>query len=195
MPNSCTVLKGLTFLLCLVTALDLHCLPSVHLSPLLLCLLYQVFQNPHSVAPALEQLMGLPDASCALLCRSGVSSPLFRDWSDRLGYAWSMHFPWAVHVNFPKSLCSGSHQILLFKWFSTNTWWQVWEPLVSLLSTAQCVHWYLTELLLYFKSVWINLPSLCLEFIEHQRFYVSCVRTGLLLRSFESLILWTTLTP
>lgn len=77
MPKSCTALKGLTFPLCLVTALDLHCLPSVHLSPLLLCLLHQVFQNPHSIAAALEQLMVLPDVSCALLCPAIQGSPLW----------------------------------------------------------------------------------------------------------------------
>lgn len=144
-----------------------------------------------------------------MLCSAvqGVSAPLFRDWSELQGLndvLWAdsslqlltdqamhgdSHFPWAVCVDFAKSPCSGSHQILLFKSFSTNAWWQVWEPLMYLLSTAQCVHWYLTELLLYFKSVWLNLPSLCLEFVEHQLFYVLCVRTGLLFKSFETLIL------
>lgn len=85
MPKSCTARKGLTFPLCLVTALDLHCLPSVHLSPLLLCLLHQVFQNPHSIAAALEQLMVLPDVSCALLCHSGISTLVFGDWSEPQG--------------------------------------------------------------------------------------------------------------
>lgn len=49
MPKSCTVLKSLTFLLCLIAGLDLHCLPSVYLSLLLLCLLHQVFQNPQQL--------------------------------------------------------------------------------------------------------------------------------------------------
>lgn len=40
MPKSCTVLKGLQFLIYLVIALDLHCLPSIYLSPSMRCLLH-----------------------------------------------------------------------------------------------------------------------------------------------------------
>lgn len=106
----------------------------------------------------------------------------------RLGCAWWPAFPVSCTGRLGKVFVL-LQQILLMIFH--KFWWQVWEALVSLLSSVCPLVSHKASALL--ENVWLNLPSLCLEFVEHQVFYVSHVRTGLLLKNCESLILLTTL--
>lgn len=197
MPKSCTALKGITFLLCLITALDLHCLPSVHSAPGL----PKSSQHCSCTGAA-------PGAAWHVLCSAlpfgGLHSAIWRlVWAPRpkwcalswqlsaavyrLGYAWWPTFPMSCTCRLCKVFVlrippNSSLQMIFHKCLVTG--WRATGFSAEHSSACPLVSHRASALL---KSVWLNLPSLCLEIVEHRLFYVSYTRTSLHLKSCESL--------
>ena len=166
MPKSCTVLKGLQFFIYLVIALDLHCLPSIHLSPSMRCLL-------HWGLPKNSQHCNCAEAAawfCLLLVV--LCSAIWRlVWAQRprwctvssqltaivcsLDYTW-----WPI---FPVSCTCGLLKVFVLRILPNSSLWAVFHKcLVTGLRASgastqhglQYVHQFLTELLVCFESVW-----------------------------------------